>query len=301
MRGLAAVAAAVAVAGVVCGCGGDDGPAAAVPAAPGTAVSSSAGGAAFPSARDARPATLWAVGDGAADGDEPGRVAGRIRASRADRVLYLGDVYDAGTAEEFARFYAPTYGRVANRTAPTPGNHEWPNHRTGYDPYWRRVTGVRTPPWYAFSLGGWRLLSLNSEAPHDAGSPQLRWLRRELRGRTTCRLAFWHRPRYSAGKHGDQEDVAPLWDAVRGRAALVLNGHDHDMQRLRPRDGIAQYVTGAGGKSHYGVDEGDDRLAFANDTADGALHLRLAPGRARLEFVTADGRVLDTSRVRCRR
>jgi hypothetical protein len=254
--------------------------------------------AAFPSAPDARPATLWAVGDGAADGDGPAGVAARLRARPVDRLLYLGDVYDSGTAEEFARHYAPTYGRLARITAPTPGNHDWPNHRTGYDRYWRRITGVCPPPWYAFSLGGWRLIALNSEAPHHAGSPQLRWLARELRGRATCRLAFWHRPRYSAGEHGDQDDLAPLWDAIRGRVALVLNGHEHQMQRMHPRDGIVAVVSGAGGRGHYAVDRADPRLAFADDTADGALHVRLSPGRARLEFVSADGRVLDTSRVR---
>lgn len=44
----------------------------------------------------------------------------------------------------------------------------------------------------------------------------------------TCRLA-WHRPRFTAGKHADARDVAPLWEALRGRAKIVVNGHDHNM------------------------------------------------------------------------
>ena len=61
---------------------------------------------------------------------------------------------------------------------PTPGNHDWPHHATGYDPYWRKVKGRRLPHHYAFSVGGWRIISLNSETPDDAA--QLAFLRREL-------------------------------------------------------------------------------------------------------------------------
>ena len=247
-----------------------------------------------------RPATVWAVGDGADGGRDAKAVARRIAAGRPDRLLYLGDVYPDGDRSAYARHYAPVYGSLARRTAPTPGNHEWPQHPEGYDRYWRTVTGAPTPPWYALRLGGWQLLSLNSEAPHGPGSEQLRWLRRRLRAPGTCRVAFWHRPRFSAGRHGDQEDIAPLWNALRGHAALVLSGHDHDLQRLRPIDGLVELIAGAGGHGHYELDEGDPRLAFANDDTYGALRLDLRPGHATARFVAADGRTLDTSAVSCR-
>jgi len=102
----------------------------------------------------------------------------------------------------------------------------------------------------------------------------------------------------SAGSHGDQSDVAPLWDALRGHAALVVNGHDHDLQRLRPADGIEQLVVGAGGKSRYGL-SADRRLAFGDDQHDGALRMELRRGGAQLSFVTAAGQVLDQSGVDC--
>ena len=38
----------------------------------------------------------------------------------------------------------------------------------------------------------------------------------------------------------------PLWRAVRGRAALVLNGHDHNMQQFKRRDGIVGADLGRG-------------------------------------------------------
>ncbi len=257
---------------------------------------------AFLSAHSPRaPAVVWAVGDGANGGASAKRVARRIAADRPDRMLYLGDVYQWGSARDFRRNYASVYGRLAPITAPTPGNHDWSAHLEGYDRYWRARTGAPTPPWYSLRVGGWRVISLNSEAPHGARSAQLRWLRHQLRrARGTCTLAFWHRPLQSAGRHGDEPDVAPLWNALRGRARLVLNGHDHDMQRLRPRDGIAALIAGAGGRGHYGIDRSNSSLAFGDDRHDGALRMELRPGRAKLAFVAGGGRVLDRSAVRCR-
>lgn len=247
---------------------------------------------------------LWAVGDGADGGARAKSVAARIATGRVDRLLYLGDIYGPGAldgdgdADDYLERYVTVYGRFVRRTSPTPGNHEWPQRTEGYEAFWSSRTKPM-PAYYAFDTGGWRVLSLNSEAPHGPGSPQLRWLTRELARPGTCRLAFWHRPRFSAGRHGDQEDVAPLWDALRGHATIVVNGHDHNMQRLHPIDGITELVSGAGGHGLYEVKR-DPRLAFGNDDEYGALRLALTPRRADLAFVAADGGVLDRHRVTCR-
>lgn len=251
--------------------------------------------------RERSRAVVWAVGDGGDGGGAARKVARRIAKGRPDWLLYLGDVYEGSGLGEYRRNYGRVYGRLARITAPTPGNHEWPSHRTGYDRYWKRVRGTRPPAYYAFSLAGWRILSLNSEVAHGRRSRQVRWLRNELRRRGgTCTLAFWHRPRYSAGTHGDQRDTAPLWRALRGHAALVLNGHDHDLQRFRRRDGIVELVAGAGGHGRYPVDRGRKGLAFGDDGHYGALRLVLRSGRATFAFVSAGGRRLDSGRVRCR-
>lgn len=253
---------------------------------------------AFRSASDPQaPATIWAVGDGADGGADSRRVVDLMDRGDAARVLSLGDVYEAGSPEQFRRNVGEVYGPLLSRIAPTPGNHDWPAHARGYDPFWRGVTGAPTPPWYAFSIGGWRLLSVNSETPDDPR--QLAWLAKEMRTAHQCVLAFMHRPRFNAGRHGDAPDTDPLWLLLQGRAALVLAGHDHNMQRLRPVAGTALYISGAGGHSHYGVNDQDPRLAFSNDDDDGALKLDLRPGFAALTFVDVDGRVLDRSTQRC--
>src|SRR4051794_13440394 len=88
-----------------------------------------------PSSAERSQATLWAVGDGADGGSVAKGLARRIARDRPKRFLYLGDVYDAGSAQEFRDHYAPVYGDLAHITAPTPGNHDWPARRDGYEPY----------------------------------------------------------------------------------------------------------------------------------------------------------------------
>jgi hypothetical protein len=240
-------------------------------------------------------AEVWAVGD--ADQPRSTRVARILRRADPDRILYLGDVYPRGNPDDFRRWAKP-FGGLVNRMAPTPGNHDWPEAQEGYEPFWKRVTGETPPTFYAFRAGGWEVLSVNAE--HSDYRATESWLRDRVRPGGNCRIAFWHRPRFSAGHHdGDNDRVKEYWEVIRGFARILVTGHDHNMQRMRSRGGTVQFISGAGGRTLYGVDERDRRLAFSDDTHNGALRLSLAPGQARWRFVSARGRVLDSGTLSC--
>jgi hypothetical protein len=234
---------------------------------------------------------LWAVGD-AVEGSHAGEVARLIARGKPNRLLYLGDVYPDGSRSAY-RDYTRVFGPLNKLTAPTPGNHEWPKRSEGYLPYWHHP-----PEWYSFKAAGWRIIELNSETSRDEA--QLTWLGSQLRANGDCRIAFWHRPRFSAGPHGDATDMDPYWQALRSHARMVISGHDHGMQRFDPDGTLMQLVSGAGGHSHYGINRGRPGLVFANNTAWGGLRIDLSPGTARIAFVSTAGRVLDSQRVNCR-
>ena len=241
-------------------------------------------------------AQVWAVGD--ANPPNSAKVVKQIRRANPDRILYLGDVYQTGTAADFERWAKP-WRNLVQRMAPTPGNHEWANARVGYNPFWREVTGETPPSFYGFNAGGWEILSLNSEQIRWRSARD--WLREQVEPGGNCRIAFWHSPKFSAGKHPEgPRRVDRFWDTLEGRARFIVNGHDHNSQRMRPEDGIVEYIAGAGGRHLYDVDESDDRLAFENDTAYAALRLDLSPGRARWRLVAVGGAVLDSGSLRCR-
>ena len=243
-----------------------------------------------------RTAEVWAVAD--ADPPRSGRVARLIRRADPDRILYLGDVYPTGTRDDFDRWAKP-WGGLVRKMAPTPGNHEWPEAREGYEPFWREVTGETPPTYYSFRAGGWDVLSVNGE--HSDWRAAENWLLDQASSGGNCRIGFWHRPAYSAGKYGRGDERArEYWEALAGAARIVVTGHDHDFQRLRPRDGIVQFIAGAGGRHLHDVDEDDAQLAFGDDEHFGALRLRLSPEQARWRFVAAGGRVLDKGSLFCR-
>ena len=286
MRAPAAVP-AIALAAALIGCGAGAAPLATRPAATGAQA-------------NADRAVVWAVGDAATPGRPADRVAALIRRAHLDRFLYLGDVYETGTAAEFRRWYHPRFGRLARITEPTIGNHEWDNRFKGYYSYWAARKGHRQPPWSKIRIAGWEILDLNSQAPHEAGSPQVSWLERALTGSGDCRIAFWHRPRYSAGViHGVAPDLNPLWNRLAGHARIVLSGHDHNLQRHSAQRGITQYVVGAGGRGRYGLDRGPSTMVWGRDDVNAALRIVLKPGSALLEFRSVRGRVLDRSHVTC--
>lgn len=241
-------------------------------------------------------AEVWAVGD--SDPPRAASVARLMRRADPDRILYLGDVYPRGSRDDFRRWAKP-FGALVERMAPTPGNHDWPEAREGYEPFWRGVTGETPPTYYSFNAGGWEILGVNGE--HSEQRAVENWLEDRVRPGGNCRIAFWHRPRFTAGRHkGGDPRAKEYWEVLQGRARIILNGHDHNMQRMRERNGIVEFISGAGGRKLYPVDEGNRRLAFSDDRRYGALRLRLSRGEASWRFVSTSGRALDSGRLRCR-
>ena len=244
-------------------------------------------------------AVVWAAGDVATPGSNADRVAALVRRGDPDLFLYLGDVYETGTAAEFRSWYHPRLGSLAAITMPTIGNHEWGNRFAGYYPYWAARKGHRQRPWSKTQIAGWEIIDLNSQAAHGPGSNQARWLEEAVTGPGDCRIAFWHRPRYSAGAYGNAPDLDPLWNRLAGHARIVLSGHDHNLQRHRPRRGITPYIVGAGGRPRYLLHSAPSTMDWGTDDVDGALRIVLKPGRALLEFRSPSGRLLDRSAQTC--
>ena len=284
----------------------------------GLATSDDSGDEGAPSTSQPAPpgVLVWAVGNGADSKGRGSAVARLVAGGRPQRFLYLGGVFPRGVLNDFVRGYAPAFGRFAAFTAPTAGEPEWDNRGLGYEPYWTAVSRSadspaiadfakeaargRPPTYYAFDVGGWEILSLNSEAPHSARSAQLRFVKETLKKRKgTCRLAFWYRPRYSAGPAPDALDVEPFWDALAKKAVLVLNARNRNMQLIKQR-GITQLTAGAGGVGLQKAPNGRKLATFTNDTRYGAVRLDLRPTFARFTFVAVDGRALETGTVPCR-
>lgn len=258
--------------------------------------------------------TVAVAGDGASGEPNAQAATDLIASWNPNLMLYLGDVYEKGTATEFDNWYGgPTeyYGRFRSITNPTIGNHEYEGTLApGYFNYWDNI-----PHYYSYTVGGWHFISLDSTSQYNqtsTGTGQVTWLANDLAANSApCTIAYFHHPRYSIGPNSDTSRMATIWSMLATAGVdLVLNGHDHEYQRWLPMDGsgntspsgITQFVVGTGGHGIQPFARTDARLAAGFDTspgAIGALRLQLTDGFAGYQFINTAGSVLDSGGVAC--
>lgn len=230
-------------------------------------------------------------------------------------VLTLGDnQYENGEPSNFQVSYESTWGRVRSITQPSPGNHDYGTPgAAGYFDYFGPAAGDALRGYYSFDIGGWHLVSLNSNCALiggcGPGSPQLTWLQQDLAAYPApCTLAFWHHPLFSSGQHGSDSTYESFWQALQAAGAeVVLNGHDHDYERFGPRDprgatdpaGIREFVVGTGGRSLRTFASSPTSEVRSADSF-GVLELSLATDRYAWRFVaTAPAEFTDAGSTSC--
>lgn len=235
--------------------------------------------------------TVAAAGDIAkcgSSGDE--ETAALVQALDPDRVVTLGDnVYPDGTISDFLGCYEPSWGVFKWKTAPAPGNHEYHTpEAAGYKEYFNLFD-----TWYAWDLNGWRFYSLNSEERIDE---QVEWLREDMQENPRdCYVAYWHRPRYSDGRHGDEPAMEPIWNTFASQGGdIVLAGHDHNYQRFPRIDEVRSFVVGTGGAGLTPIS--GDRARVSNSDTHGVLLLTLREGEYDWSFEPVPGGTFRESR-----
>jgi acid phosphatase type 7 len=248
---------------------------------------------------------VYALGDAADGGAEATELASYVEDQDPDRFLYLGDVYESGTAEEFERNFDPLYGDLADRTDPVIGNHEYPNVENGYYPYWRDKRGWTEAQAkhrsYIDSESGWQVIAYSSETDP---AEEARWVMHQIDKQDgTCRIAVAHRARYSIAdsQHTDNVDQAPIWKVLAGTTAINLAAHSHVYGRLEPIDGVNVIVSGQGGHDIRELGPEQHPVAASTAGATSVTRLVLRPGEAELTQMGPDGTTYDNETIACQR
>lgn len=264
---------------------------------------------------------LTGAGDIGQSGLDGARLTSDILVRETGWIYTAGDnAYDDGSAAAYRDCYAPTWGRVLDRTIlPAPGNHDWSTDgAAGYRDYFGAAAAPVSAPdgatWYSRDIGAWHVIVLDSDCAKVGGcgpdSEQGLWLAADLAASDArCTLAIWHHPRFSSGQHGDAAAVAPFWEMLHaGGADLIVNGHDHDYERFAPQDpsgreerpgGIREIVVGTGGADLRGFRRAAPNSEFRLAGAWGVLRLTLRPANYEWEFLPATGTVADSGSTPC--
>ena len=267
------------------------------------------------------------------------RTADLILAQNPDAVLALGDIqYECGSAEDFAAYFDPSWGRFKAKIRPSIGNHEYQvsNATTGgncvgaisgaggYFSYFGDAASplepgciIKCKGYYSWDIGGWHMISINDQCSHvggcGKGSPEEEWLAADLASHpNACTLAYFHEPRWSSGNHGNIDRSSAFWDDFYAAGVdVVLNGHDHDYERFSPQDptgklddarGIRQFVVGTGGRNETNLSKGGviANSEVFNNKAFGALKLTLRADGYDWAFMPVDiGGFEDSGTARC--
>jgi hypothetical protein len=272
-------------------------------------------GTGAPTTTTTRPpvATLLAAGDIAScssTGDEA--TAALLDARPNALIVTLGDnVYETGTAADFANCFDPTWGRHKGRIRPALGNQEYGVFRAGgYYTAFGAAAGEPPLGWYSFDLATWHIIVLNSNCEVVGcalGGTQEKWLREDMGLHPAqCTLAVWHHPRWTSGStHGPNPNVAPLYQALHDAGVdVLLSGHERNYERFQPLDpaggfdparGVRQFVVGTGGRGHFPFGPPMVGSEVRNDNTFGVLALTLRPTGYQWQFVPEAGKTFTDS------
>jgi Calcineurin-like phosphoesterase len=196
-----------------------------------------------------------ALGDTGTGTDKQRQLADMMVRYRAifpfEFVLMMGDnLYGSESAKDFQKKFSDVYKPLLDTQVKfyaTLGNHDLPI-QINYEPF-----NMNGKEYYRIKKGSVAFYSLNS---NYMDKKQLQWLESELAKDTAdWKVAFCHHPPYSSGsKHGSdkqlREIVEPIF--IKYGVNVVLTGHDHFYERVKPQKGIYYFVTGAGGKLREG-------------------------------------------------
>jgi len=210
-----------------------------------------------------------------------------------DFVVMLGDnIYGGESALDFKRKFEDPYKKLLDagvKFYATLGNHDNPNQRF-YKPF--NMDGRR---YYDYRRGNAAFFALDS---NYMDQEQLAWLKKELSGSDApWKICYFHHPLYSDSKaHGSDTDLRkvlePLFQQYNVR--VVLAGHEHTYERLKPQRGIYYFVLGNSGqlRVHNLRKSANTEKGFDTDRGFGLVEI--AGGEFWFQVVSRTGATIDS-------
>ena len=206
---------------------------------------------------NAERSTKFAViGDSGSGSGRQYQLAAQFAAARKvfpfSFVLMLGDnIYGSERPKDFERKFSIPYKAVLDAGVPfyaALGNHDEPNVQIHFKPF--NMDGKR---FYTFTKGDIDFFVVDSTY---MSTEQVRWLEKALADSDApWRIAFMHHPIYSSGRrHGSDVELRTFIEPllVKYGVSVVLAGHEHFYERLKPQQGIAYFTAGSAGKLRAG-------------------------------------------------
>lgn len=211
-----------------------------------------------------------------------------------DFVIMLGDnIYGGHSPADFQRKFELPYKPLLDggvKFYASLGNHDDPEVETRYKPF-----GMDGQRYYTFQKGDVQFFALDSNYM-DPG--QLDWLTQKLRdSKAKWKIAYFHHPLYSdARTHGSDLDLRsrlqPLFELY--KVNVVLSGHDHVYERLKPQSGIYYFVEGDSGQLRPHDLRRNTDMEVGEDMNQSFMLIEITGDKFCFQVITGEGKTIDS-------
>jgi 3',5'-cyclic AMP phosphodiesterase CpdA len=224
--------------------------------------------------------------------DQMAKLRGRFK---YDTVILTGDnLYGSERPQDFVKKFEKPYKPLLDagvKFYASLGNHDAREQR------YYKLFNMDGKLYYSFSpQADIKFFALESTYPEPE---QIKWLENELKSSgSKWKIAFFHHPLYSSGeRHGSdirlRQVLEPLF--LQHNVSLVLNGHDHFYERVKPQNGIAYFVVGSGGKLRGGnIDTSTGLTAKGFDDDLAFMAAEIVGDELYFNVISRSGQVVDS-------
>ena len=211
-------------------------------------------------------------------------------------VVMVGDnLYGSQQPRDFFMKFESPYGPLLRMGLPfyaALGNHDEPTNRN----YARfNMAGQR---YYSFARGNARFFVLDTNLM-DSG--QVRWVEQSLASSgDEWKIVVFHHPIYSDGdRHGSNVQIRVLLEPimVRHGVDVVLSGHEHIYERIKPQRDITYFIIGSSGQLRKGgvTPSAITAASFAEDHA--FLVASIAGSQMFFQAISRTGAIVDSGSI----
>jgi 3',5'-cyclic AMP phosphodiesterase CpdA len=241
-------------------------------------------------------AVLGDFGTGDREQYELGAQMARLHKTfKYETVVTVGDnLYGRQSAKDFKKKFELPYKELLDagvKFYASLGNHDL-REQPSY-----KLFNMEGKLYYTLKLGDnvrFFMLDTNYMTPE-----QMEWLKKELDSSgSDWKITVFHHPLYSSGaRHGSDKKLRELLEPVfvEHDVSVVLQGHDHFYERIKPQRGIVYFVAGSGGKLRRGdIDRSTGLTAKGFDTALAFMAVEIIDDRMYFNAITTNGSVVDS-------
>jgi len=234
----------------------------------------------------------------AAEFEVAGQMERYREAVKYDFVVMDGDnIYGGHKASDFEEKFEQPYKPLLDagvKFYASLGNHDDPDIERNYKPY--NMGGQR---YYSFKKGDVEFFALDS---NYMDPQQLAWIDGKLKGSSAkWKICFFHHPMFTAAMyHGPDVDLRnrlmPL--LLKYNVNLVLSGHEHVYERLKPQNGLYLFVLGNSGELRFhNLRPNNDVDQVGFDTDRDFMVVEVSGDQLFFQTITRTGSTIDSGEL----